>query len=159
MRKKNVITYSALFIIIATALIYIFVRDNKVEAPFFTSNQDGAGSSKPLNDHENSSSSTNNLRGVKPVITSVHQGRNTVEVKSKIPDTVEADGVCTLTISRGSAQAVSVSQKATPNKSDTSCGGIKINKSKLTTGIWRVEIEYLSSKSTGLSDLSQVKVD
>lgn len=63
-------------------------------------------------------------------------------------DAVESDGMCTLTLSRASANVVR-SQAATVDASTTSCGGFTVAAKDLSSGTWDARLTYSSPRSTG----------
>jgi hypothetical protein len=80
-----------------------------------------------------------------------------VEVGSYLPTVVEEDGTCTLTLTRG-ATSVAASVPGTPNVTSTSCGGLSVPGSEVSSGTWVAVVTYESPTSNGSSDAIEVQV-
>jgi hypothetical protein len=83
-------------------------------------------------------------------------GGSAVEVGGFI-DVVESDGTCTLVLRRG-ATTRQVSAAATPDPTGTSCGGLAVELSELTSGTWSGVLGYRSSRSVGTAPAVDVEV-
>ena len=70
---------------------------------------------------------------------------------------IEDDGVCTLTLTQGSA-SVTVEGPAMPDASTTVCGGLVVPGSQLTAGTWQATLTYASSTHHGTSASAPVEV-
>lgn len=80
-----------------------------------------------------------------------------VEIGSYLPTAVEDDGTCTLTLTQG-ATSVTASVPGTPNVTSTSCGGLSIPGSEVSSGTWVAVVTYESPTSSGSSDAIEVQV-
>ncbi|MGY1804692.1 hypothetical protein ACI78T_15535 [Blastococcus sp. SYSU D00922] len=80
-----------------------------------------------------------------------------VEVGSYLPTAVESDGTCTLTLTRGET-SVTASTTGTPNVTSTSCGGLSIPGSEVSSGTWVAVVSYESATSSGSSEPVEVEV-
>lgn len=70
---------------------------------------------------------------------------------------VEADGVCTLTLTKGSS-TVSKQASATPDASSTSCGEMSVAQNEISSGTWTATVSYQSSTSEGVSAPATIEV-
>jgi hypothetical protein len=74
-----------------------------------------------------------------------------VEIGSYLPAVVEGDGTCTLTLTRGDDKATA-SGPGTPDASSTSCSGLAVPGSDLSSGTWTAVVTYESSSSSASSE-------
>ena len=97
--------------------------------------------------------SGSNKRNVRPILSSWGRNpqTNDIEAAAYVPDTLELDGVCTLTLSKNDV-SVSESKSASPDAQNVSCGFIAISRNKLSPGTWNVIMNYSSSSSIGTSN-------
>lgn len=94
---------------------------------------------------------TNGKTKVTPVLSSWNYTNPNLEASGFVPAVIESGGTCTLTaIKDGVTQSASIS--GTQNAQNVSCGLMKINRDKLSTGIWKVTISYSSTSYEGVSD-------
>jgi hypothetical protein len=70
---------------------------------------------------------------------------------------IEDGGVCTLTLTQGSAR-VTVEGPAMPDASTTVCGGLVVPGDQLTAGTWQATLTYASATHTGTSATAPVEV-
>ncbi|HEY4752566.1 MAG TPA: hypothetical protein VIH37_04725, partial [Candidatus Limnocylindrales bacterium] len=81
-----------------------------------------------------------------------------VEVAGYVADAVESDGTCTLTLT-SAGRTVSVTQKASPDATTTSCGMLSVPRAKLpASGAWSAVLGYASSEHAGSSPAVTVEV-
>lgn len=81
-----------------------------------------------------------------------------VEVAGYVTDIVEAGGTCTLTL-KSAGRTVSVTQKATPDATTTSCGMLSIPRAKLPgSGALSAVLSYTSSEHAGSAPAVTVEV-
>ncbi|WP_062131794.1 hypothetical protein [Demequina aestuarii] len=80
-----------------------------------------------------------------------------VEVVSYVPDVIEDDGECTLTLTKGS-ETYTATRSAAPDATSTSCGRMAVDDARLSEGTWTAVIEYESAASVGQSDATPVPV-
>jgi hypothetical protein len=80
-----------------------------------------------------------------------------VEVGSYLANVNESDGTCTLTLTKGGI-SVTTSGPGTPNVTSTSCGGMTVPGTEVSSGSWTAVVTYESSTSTGTSEPVQVEV-
>jgi hypothetical protein len=83
---------------------------------------------------------------------------DSVEVGGLASGVVEADGRCTLTLSRPGHADVTVSSTATPDADNTACGALTIAADRVDSGSWTARITYRSSTSSGSSAPATVQV-
>ncbi|MGY1813429.1 hypothetical protein [Blastococcus sp. SYSU D00820] len=67
-----------------------------------------------------------------------------------VPDLLESDGTCTLTLTRDGV-VLSGGSEATPDASTTSCGEVRVSGAELTSGPWQATLSYASPRSAGES--------
>ncbi len=79
-----------------------------------------------------------------------------VEAGGIVPDVVEADGTCTLTLTKGDESATATVQ-ALPDARSTNCGGLVIADS-LSAGTWSAVISYRSTRTEASSEPAQVQI-
>lgn len=70
---------------------------------------------------------------------------------------IEDGGVCTLTLTQGSA-TVTVEGPAMPDASTTVCGGLVVPGNRLAAGTWQATLAYASPTHTGTSAPAPVEV-
>src|SRR5215218_6032025 len=70
---------------------------------------------------------------------------------------IEDGGVCTLTLTQGSA-SVTVEGQAMPDASTTVCGGLVVPGNRLTAGTWQGTLSYASPTHAGTSASAPVEV-
>lgn len=80
-----------------------------------------------------------------------------VEFSAYAAGVVEADGSCTVTMTRGSERATGSAQ-ALPDVTTTSCGDLRVAGSAVSSGTWVATITYSSPRSRGTSDPVEVDV-
>jgi hypothetical protein len=80
-----------------------------------------------------------------------------VEISGYLAGLYETEGTCTVTLTAGS-RSVSASTPATPDATSTSCGGLAVPGSKLSSGTWSAVVTYESATSRGTSEPVQVDV-
>lgn len=102
---------------------------------------------------------TTKKHSVGVAITTWSQKNEAINVNGFVSGTVEKDGVCTLTLTSASGHAVTASQAATANATNTSCGLMSIPVYKLNKGTWEATISYSSSTSTGSSKPISIEVE
>lgn len=102
---------------------------------------------------------TGSTRKVSPVISYIGQESPGSELQANgyTPEIIEKDGICTLTLTKGST-SVKTTRTSMVNAQDTTCGLMIIPKSKLANGTWSATLSYSSSKSSGSSDKVSVEV-
>jgi hypothetical protein len=83
----------------------------------------------------------------------VHQ----VMVGGYVPGVVESDGICTVTLTNGTA-TVSVDAAATADASSTACGAIVVPGDRLSAGTWQAVLSYSSPEHTGAAAAVPVEV-
>lgn len=85
-------------------------------------------------------------------------GSSSIVVSAVVADVIEDGGTCTVTATRGGAQA-SASGTAAADATTTSCGEIAIPRSSLDgSGAWSVTVAYTSAAAAGTSAATQVVV-
>lgn len=93
-----------------------------------------------------------------PVITDAGQYDSHVEVRSFIPEIVEANGKCTMTFKQGTLQLVRTTD-VLPSATTTICEPPKIPATEFpNTGKWVLTVSYDSPSSRGTSDPWEVEV-
>jgi hypothetical protein len=80
-----------------------------------------------------------------------------VEVGAYAAGTAESGGTCTLTLTKGSDTA-SAEAPAEPDATSTSCPGLVVPGSKLSSGSWTAVVSYESRGTHGQSDPVKVVV-
>jgi hypothetical protein len=80
-----------------------------------------------------------------------------VEEGSFVQGVVESGGTCTLTLTKGDT-VVTESAPAEPDATTTSCGGISVQGSRLSSGTWSAVVSYESATTSGSSDATEVAV-
>lgn len=70
---------------------------------------------------------------------------------------IEDGGVCTLTLTLGSA-SVTVQGPAMPDASTTVCGGLTVPGDRLSAGTWQATLSYASPTRSGTSAPASVEV-
>ncbi len=95
--------------------------------------------------------STATSKKVTPVISSWNYSESNLQASGFVPGVIESTGTCTLTVVNGS-QSASASVPGTPNVQNVSCGLIKIPRSKLGSGSWKLTLEYSSPGHSGTSE-------
>ena len=80
-----------------------------------------------------------------------------VEEGSFVQGVVESGGTCTLTLTKGET-VVTESAPAEPDATTTSCGGIAVQGSRLSSGTWSAVVSYESATTSGSSDVTEVAV-
>jgi hypothetical protein len=70
---------------------------------------------------------------------------------------IEDGGICTLTLTQGSA-TVTVEGPAMPDASTTVCGGLTVPGDRLAAGTWRATLSYASPAHAGTSATAPVEV-
>jgi hypothetical protein len=98
-----------------------------------------------------------NLQQVNVVLTNTGQDNNTISASGFVSNAVEEGGVCKYIFSNGQ-KTIQKTSTTLVNASSTTCKTIRFDKSELTTGPWKVQIEYISSVSTGKSNILEVDV-
>jgi hypothetical protein len=74
-----------------------------------------------------------------------------------VPGIYEEGGTCTLILTKGSQRATGTS-KSIKNVSETSCGFIKISRSRLAAGSWTATVSYGSAVAKGISQPQTIEV-
>lgn len=80
-----------------------------------------------------------------------------MRVNGYVPNIIEADGTCTLTLTKDTASATA-SKTSLQNAKDTSCGQLSIPYSSLSNGMWSAVLNYSSSTSEGSSTKVDIEV-
>lgn len=80
-----------------------------------------------------------------------------VVVRALLPERVEEDGTCTLTLTSGGAKATG-SRPAVPDAQSTSCGAISVPAAELDSGRWEAVVTYTSPRTQAASDPVDVDV-
>ena len=80
-----------------------------------------------------------------------------VELGGFVASVVEADGTCTLTLTKGQ-DSQTTSTAATPNVSNTACGEQLLPGDRLSSGTWSAVLSYDSPTSHGVSEPVEVEV-
>jgi hypothetical protein len=80
-----------------------------------------------------------------------------VEASGFVGDLVEAGGVCTLTLTNGSAQ-VQATVTSQLDASTTNCGPIVVPGAQLAAGVWQAVLTYRSETSHGTAEALTVSV-
>lgn len=80
-----------------------------------------------------------------------------VEVGAYVAGTAETGGTCTLTLTSGSDSA-SASGAGEPDASSTSCLGLVVPGSELSSGTWSAVVSYESATAQGESNAVEVAV-
>lgn len=114
-----------------------------------------AGTAKDIPATSQESSATNK---VVPVITSWSYSDSFLRVSGFVPGVIESTGTCTVIAENGSLTATGVSQ-GTPNAQNVSCGLIKIPRSELGIGTWKITLKYSSTEHSGTSESQSQEVD
>ena len=97
-------------------------------------------------------------RSVTPIITYAGQEGSIVEVNGYVSGIIEKGGTCTLYLKK-SGVTVTKSKQSLENVQDTSCGLFEVPVSELSVGVWQATLGYNSSKASGTSDVTTIKVD
>jgi ABC-type Fe3+-hydroxamate transport system substrate-binding protein len=80
-----------------------------------------------------------------------------VELGGFVASVVEADGTCTMTLTKGQ-DSRSTSRPATPNVNNTACGEQLLPGDQLSSGTWSAVLSYDSPTSHGVSEPVEVQV-
>lgn len=84
-------------------------------------------------------------------------GTATIEVGALVPGVVEQGGTCVATATKGAATRT-VTGAATATAQSTGCEPLRIAGPGLTSGRWKVVVEYTSARSHGVSAARTVEV-
>jgi hypothetical protein len=85
------------------------------------------------------------------------EATKSVQASGYLPGAAEDGGTCTLTLTRGGT-TVTGTVAGTANVTNTSCGGLIVPGSRLSSGTWSAVVSYRSSTSSGSSAPVQVTV-
>lgn len=85
-------------------------------------------------------------------------GTNQVAEVAGYANVIEADGTCTLTMTRDKTTVTTV-RSASSDASTTSCGMLSIAGSRLTAGSWNAVLSYESATSHGASTPISIEVN
>lgn len=113
--------------------------------------KDNLSSDKPASQAQSTPTQANGKKSVKPVISSWGFESPNLQASGFIPGIIESGGTCTLTANKNGTDVTS-SITGTENAQNVSCGLIKINRDKLTAGIWKITLTYSSTVYEGTSD-------
>lgn len=94
---------------------------------------------------------------VSVVIITLDVAEGSVEASGMVPDVVESDGVCQLTL-RSGAELKLISEDATPGPSSTYCGVLSYPVTGLSSGEWTATLTYRSPRSGGESAERTVQI-
>lgn len=109
-------------------------------------------------DNEKTDSNTSDARRVEVGVAFANVINKNVEVRAFTPSVVESDGVCTATLTKGSA-IVSAKSQAFIDSTTSQCQPIKIALSEFTQpGSWSLVVSYISAKSQGKSEIIEVQI-
>lgn len=179
-RTKTILGTGLILVLITVGIIVFFVRKssetNKDIDPVETINYTEATDQEKEETAQNkekviaeteaqnnqtkpSTNQSSEIKPVTPVIGYIGQAKVGAEVQANgyVPSIIEKDGMCTLTLTKGSA-VVSDTRVALDNVQDTSCGLLVIPKSKLSNGAWVATLGYKSAKYSGTSEKITVDV-
>ena len=89
------------------------------------------------------------------VLTHIGATERMISASGFISNVVESDGVCIFRFIKGSK---SIEKNATTlsNPSSTTCKTVRFSASELGVGTWQVQLDYRSSRSTGVSGILEV---
>lgn len=178
-KTKNIaiISLSILFVLGATFAVYAFIHRNDDEIK-----RDASGTSiertpqdkaleenlenNPSDKTDSSQTDTpqapsveegTNLQKVNVVLTNVGETNGTVSASGFVSNAVEVDGKCTYVFTKG--QEVYKKESTTlTNANSTTCKTVNFPSSELSSGTWKVDIEYSSAASAGKSNTLEVTV-
>lgn len=91
------------------------------------------------------------LKIAKPEISFIADENGQIAVGGQVTNINETEGTCTYVFTKGDSE-VSASAGILPNPSYISCETARIDKSKFTSGVWSVKIEYKSKTAEGASE-------
>ena len=101
---------------------------------------------------------TSGLKIAKPTITFVDPNEaDAIVVGGEVSNINETGGTCTIIFSKGGTE-VSVTTNTLPNASYISCEAGRIEKSKLSSGEWKITIKYKSNYAEGESEAQSYTV-
>lgn len=97
------------------------------------------------------------LNKVNVILTSTGTSGDQVDASGFVSNVVENGGKCTFLFTQGSKTLTKTSTTST-NPTSTTCATVRFNKSELSTGEWKVVIEYRSETSYGKSNESSLSL-
>lgn len=97
------------------------------------------------------------VKDVAVTIVTIGEIGGAVEVSGIVPEVVEGDGTCTLTL-ESQGVVLDASATATPGTESTYCGLLRVDDARLTAGTWAVRLSYDSPSSRGVSDVTNLDV-
>lgn len=101
--------------------------------------------------------SNTNLKSVNVILTNTGMNNDNVTASGFVSNVVESDGTCTFVFTNDQ-KTLKKQSETLPNPTSTTCKSISFNKSELGSGTWKVQIQYSSSESAGMSNEMELVV-
>lgn len=170
-RRLAIIILAIILAIAAAASVYVYAFNGNLlgwtngqssetnfaqDAPVAQSNPKTDDQSANIQDPEAQSNAQNTNKPapreqpkvIQVTITSANQTSNSLQVRSLI-DSMESQGVCTLTVERTGRQPVIQTSNVQVLHSSSTCQGFDVPLYQLTSGTWSITLDFKSTTTSG----------